>query len=404
MDYSLKRLLTYSDKNQLEEFGLPEEVQNNLNELYVATKQEVFPPDLTFKKVLNEAFYLLTCVFADQNAAEHVAEYMDHSIVYAKGQYLIQRYILGFVWAVLKMQSNLPKHVRLFFNALDVRLTRENNTHYHAVQIFMNQHPSELDYVFSLSPEFSSGILNRSVAEWKEVTSDFDREVVGEIIHRFRHKSGRNKVLAEIRKALKEANMESSSSAKVSMVTFRNKADDAYLDGMSHDSDALAQDTSLEEMYEERIRLLEKQLSDMKRERDQAIRQLESLTGRVDRKFIPASFKSDEAERIINALVRKDFLSPVWRHDDVGNFVKSCYRWDESKSLFGYFVDKMSARLHLYNAGNQINWREFQHAFSNYEDIVKRARDAVSNYRQHPEQKLPSKSKIIDEIFADGEY
>ncbi len=399
MDYSLKRLLIYSDKSRLEDFGLPENVQDNLYELYVATKQDVLPSDLTFKRVLNEAFYMLTCVFSDPNASEHVVEYMDRSIVYANGQYLIQRYILGFVWAILKMHTDLPKNVRFFFNALDTRLTRENNTHYYTVRDFLNQHPAELDCSFSVCPEFSLGILNRSVAEWKEVTLDFDRETVGELVQRFKQ-GGRRRVLEEIKKALNAANSESSSSAKVSMVTFKNKADDAFLDELVLDGDELGPEQNKEDMYNERIRLLEAQLTQVKRERDKAIRELEALSSRVDQKYIPSAFKSDEAEQILNELIRKDFLSPVWRHDDMGNFVKSCYRWDESKALFGYFVDKMSARLHLYNAGNQINWREFQHAFSNYEEIVKRARDAVSNYKQHPELKLPNKSDIIDNIFA----
>ena len=399
MDYSLKRLLIYSDKNRLEDFGLPENVQDILYELYVSTKKDILPPDLTFKRVLNEAFYMLTCVYADSNASEHVVEYMDSSIIYANGKYLVQRYILGFVWAILKMHIDLPKNVLLFLNALDTRLTRENNTHYHVVRDFLEQHPAVLDCMFISSPEYSVEIMDHSVNEWKEVTSDFDREIVGELVQRFRHKTGRVKVIEEIRKALNVANNEYSSSAKISMVTFCIKADNNFLDELAHCGEQKNQEQNIEEMYEERIRQLEEQLTQVKRERDQVKRNLEMLTSRVNQKFIPASFKSAEAERILDALIRNDILSPVWRRDEAGNFEKSCYRWDESKALFGYFVDKMSARFHLYNAGNQINWREFQHAFSNYEDIVKRARDAVSNFRQHPEQKLPNKSILINDIF-----
>lgn len=63
----------------------------------------------------------------------------------------------------------------------------------------------------------------------------------------------------------------------------------------------------------------------------------------------------------------------------------------------------MNFQLELYDSGGHINWKEFKPAFSNYEEKIKRARDTVSYYTQHPEARKPEKSEIIDEAIAKAE-
>lgn len=154
----------------------------------------------------------------------------------------------------------------------------------------------------------------------------------------------------------------------------------------------------------------------MKQEKSQAIREkeaaerkrdyykekLDSLTSRLNKKYIPASLKSEEAVLIINELIEKDVISPMG-HDTANGFVTQLYRWDESGALFGYFVDKMCFQLELYSSGGNINWKEFKPAFGNFEEKIKRARDTVSYYRKHPEKRKPEKAEIIEEAIANAE-
>ena len=400
MEYTLKRLLTYSDKQKIGEFDMPEQVLEQVFEIYVNTKKQVPDTDITFVSVFNEVFHILTRVFNDETAADHVSEYMDEMVAIAKGQYAVQRYVFGFVWLLLKMHTELPKHARFFLNTLESRLGYENSTHYNYVREFLVAHPMQWTMPFPLRPVFSKAILGRSVDEWKEVTLDFDRETVDQIVQRFATKEERKQLIEELEKALNAANNEPGASQKVSMQTFKKKADESSLNQLRKQDFVPRSGQGTAE--EQRIKQLEKQLDAVTEERDRAVRRLASLDSRVGQKYIPASFKTEEAERIINACIRRDLISAVWRPDDKGNVLLNCYRWDGSKALFGYFVDKMSARLNLYNAGKQVDWREFRHAFTNYEDIVKRARDAVSEYKQHPDTKKPTKAEIVDDIFANA--
>lgn len=434
MDYTLKRLLTYTDKYRIEEFELPEKVHDVLYELFVTTKENIPVDDLTFVKVFNEVFYMLTCIFADKTSPEHVTEYLEDTIVltpseeeysnqkaYEDDLYYIQRYIFSFVWIILKTHKSLPKHVRFFLIALENRLEQEHSTSYAHFKAFLQKHSMQHELDFPLNPIFDFEIPGRTVDEWEEVTFDFDKESVAEIVHRFHHINSRELIIHEIRKALEEANELPYSSKKVSMRTHRTKANDVFLNELLKESkeeeaQRVEQEKIAEKSKDDHIAELEAQVKQLKKEKDEAIREkkeaererdkyhkkLDELISRLNRKYIPAELKTEEAKLIINELIKKDIISPLGHNNGV-EFVIQCYRWEKSGALFGYFVDKMNFQLELADSGGRLNWKLFKCAFGNFEEKEKRARDTVSFYKQHPEEKMPENAEKIDEAIASAE-
>ena len=432
MEYTLKRLLTYKDVANIEDFMLPERVQDCLYELYVVTNEDFPIPNTSFVRIFNEAAYLLTCIFADKTAPEHVKEYLNDVIVIDPSildpdedeediLYYVQRYIFSYVWLVLKTHINPPKHAKFFLIGLESKLQQENSSSYARFKAFLSKHPMQHELEFSVHPDFDFGIFGRTTEEWKEVTFDFDKEAVAEIVSRFHNLQSRALIIHEIRGKLDAANRDPNSSRKVSLQTQRAKADDAFMGKLLQECDEEnaqreEQEQAIEKSKDERIAELEKQVKkltsekreairdkeDAERERDEYRKKWEELNSRLNKKYIPAELKSDEAKLIIEKLIKQDLITPLGHHTGV-EFVIQTYRWDGTGALFGYFVDRMNYQLELADSGGRINWKPFKHAFSNYEEKEKRARDTVSYYKQHPKAKMPEKAEKIDDAIAEAE-
>ena len=435
--YPLHRQLLYAEKFSLDEFGLPEDVQDKLYELYVTTKESAIGDLYSAVTVFNEVFYLLTSIYADTSAAEHVSQYVNselhifpqkkeeidqvsgypvHNPEYDDQKQNARLYVFSFVWLILKTHSTLPKHVRFFLVALEKRI-QENNPYFKQFLTFLNGHKWKLDINLAPCPDLSGMTSNVTIEDWVKETKDFDRKIVSEIVHRFKDSEGRQMVIDEIRNALHNSTPNENVYRIISAETGGKKANDIFLDtllqeAIEEENQRQEQQREEEKTKDERIAELEAQVKDFKRERNDAIsekkeaererdkyrKKLEELNSRLNKKYIPAELKTDEAKLIIDELIKRDFITPLGY-----NSVLQFYRWEGTGALFGYFVDKMNFQLELADSGGRINWKPFKHAFSNYEEKEKRARDTVSYYKQHPETKMPENAEKVDEAIANAE-
>lgn len=443
MEYSLKRLLLYTNKEDKEEFGLPENVLRVFYELFITSKVRFPYSNVSFTQVFNEVFYILSCIHADKASPEHVSQYLNGKIALQSEEniyhdpderesmideeeriefnghqlFLVQRYIFSFVWMALSMYENPPEHVHYFLSGLEAMFKSEKNPYYDEFRVFYKSHPAKIEQPFIIHPRLDINVMLRSVEEWKEVTSDFDKIVVSDIICRFSETEDRRMLVETIKQVLAQDNENPISSPKVSMVSHRLKATDKFLDELlkqkeEEDKHAVELEQEIEKSKEERIKELEAQVKDLKREKNNAIeekkeaererdkyrKKWEELTNRLNRKYIPAELKSEEAKLIIDELIKKDLITPLGY-----NSVLQFYRWEGTGALFGYFIDKMNFQLELADSGGRLNWKIFRCAFSNYEEKEKRARDTVSFYKQHPKEKMPENAEKIDEAIVNAE-
>lgn len=437
MAHSLERILIYTDKERINEFNIPEGAFDELYELYVTTKDDVLEDHHTSVDFFNEVFYFLTCVYANDDAAENINAYLYNESAllpsvpelvnpqtkeqakaareFEERTEEINSYVLEFVWVILKKQKELPKHVRFFLVALEHAIEEADD--FRTFEDFVKKHPAKYTMTFDIQPEFDLSMCFCTTQEWKEATDDFDQVVVEHIIRRFNAPDARETLVAEIRKALAKANQDPHSSPKVSMVSHRLKATEKFLDELlkqkeEEDKHAVELEQAIERSKDERIAELEAQIKDLKREKNDAIeerkaaererdkyrKKWEELTNRLDRKYIPAELKSEEAKLIIDELIKKDLITPLGY-----NSVLQFYRWEGTGALFGYFIDKMNFQLELADSGGRLNWKIFRCAFSNYEEKEKRARDTVSFYKQHPKEKMPENAEKIDEAIVNAE-
>lgn len=433
--YPLHRQLLYTEKFSLEEFGLPENVQDKLYELYVTTKQPAIGDRYSVVDVFNEVFYLLTSIYADPSAAEHVGQYLSRDLhIFPKKQpkndpvsgypvydneYDDQRhyarlYVFTFVWLILRIHQNLPKHVRFFLVALEKQIN-DHNPYYSSFRTFINGHGLKVDISLEPSPDLSGLTSEVTTEDWVSETKDFDREVVAEIVSRFKDINNQFHAIDEIRKALKDSPApDEPINRSISRITGKRRADENFLNTLTLDTynadrkrEQKKQET--EKSKDERIKELEKQVAtltsekkEVEYERDKFRRNLEELTKRLNRKHIPAELNSEEAQLIINELRKQDLITPYGRNNGV-EYVIEMYRWEGTGALFGYFVDKMNFQLELADSGGRINWKPFKQAFSNYEEKEKRARDTVSYYKQHPDAKMPENAEKIDNAITIAE-
>lgn len=435
--YPLHRQLLYTEKQNLEDFGLPENVQDKLYELYVTTKGPAIGDRYSVVEVFNEVFYLLTCIYADKSAAEHVGQYLSRDLhIFPKkepqndpvsgypvydNEYDDQRhyarlYVLTFVWLILKIHPNLPKHVRFFLVALEKQIN-DQNPYYDQFMPFFKGQSLKIDISLEPCPDLSGLTSKVTTEDWVEETKDFDRGIITEIVHRFKDIQGRKMLISEIRNALHNSTPKEDLYRIISAETGGKKANDAFLDMLLQE--AIGEETQRQEhkkeedkTKDERIAELETQVKTLTQEKKEVIREketaeherdkyrskLDELTSRFNRKYIPAVLKSDEAKLIIDELVQQDLITPLGY-----NSVLQFYRWEGTGALFGYFVDKMNYQLELADSGGRTNWKPFKHAFSNYEEKEKRARDTVSHYKQHPEAKKPENAEKIDDAIAEAE-
>ena len=295
MAHSLERILIYTDKERINEFNIPEGAFDELYELYVTTKDDVLEDHHTSVDFFNEVFYFLTCVYANDDAAENINAYLYNESAllpsvpelvnpqtkeqakaardFEERTEEINNYVLEFVWVILKKQKELPKHVRFFLVALEHAIEEADD--FRTFENFVKKHPAKYTMSFDIQPEFDMSMCFCTTQEWKDATDDFDQVVVEDIIRRFNAPDARETLVAEISKALEDANQDPHSSPKVSMVSHRLKATDKFLEELlkqkeEEEQHAVELEKAIEKSKDERIAELEAQIKDLEKKKREA--------------------------------------------------------------------------------------------------------------------------------------
>lgn len=437
--FPLHRQLLYTEKMTLEEFGLPEAVQDKLYELYVTTKQPAIGDIYSVVDVFNEVFYLLTSIYADPSAAEHVGQYLSRDLhIFPKKEpkndpvsgypvydheYDDQRnyarlYVFTFVWLILRIHQNLPKHVRFFLVALEKQIN-DHNPYYNSFRTFINGQGLKVDISLEPCPDLSGLTSEVTTEDWIEETKDFDREIVAEIVHRFKDLNGQFKAIDEIRKALLESPEPSEPLYQSrSRLTGKRRADEKYLDSLTletynTDQKREEQKREIEKTKDERIKELEAQVKELKKEKqdaesdrdhwkiehDHLVRIFNERNRRLETQKVPPEFKQLPGSEIIQQLINSGVIRVLYRQGN-SNSEDILYKWEGSKKLFGYFVERVADELSLRKSGKSGNiiWEPFMQAFYESEDLRHEAASAISAMKKKGALMPDGADKIEDAI------
>lgn len=254
MSHSLERVLMYTDLNDFEVFGLSETEHDELYGLFVTTKDNVLPRHISSTAFFNEVFYYITCIYANQDCAEHLQEYFEaenelfpsipayenpktpkdvkEARQYAEWAEEGKIYIMQFIWFILHKQQLLPKNVQFFLQALDDALEGDNSVNMQKIRKFLKEHPSKYAISFTQEPQFDIAFILSSHHEWQEVTLDFDYNEVKSIVRRFSGRS-RKAIIDSIKEALEALNKVTSLySPYYSTMTHGIKANAKYMDAL----------------------------------------------------------------------------------------------------------------------------------------------------------------------------
>lgn len=443
MAHSLERILIYTDKKRIDEFDIQEIAFDELYELYVTTKDDVLEDHHTSVDFFNEVFYYLTCVYANDDAAENINAYLysESALLPSVPELVnpqtkeqakaarefeerteeINSYVLEFVWVILKKQKELPKHVRFFLVALEHAIEEADD--FRTFEDFVKKHPAKYTMTFDIQPKFDLSMCFCSTQEWKEATDDFDQVVVEHIIRRFNAPDARETLVAEIRKALAKANKDPNSSPKASMVSHRLKATDKFLDELlkqkvEEEQHAVELEKAIEKSKDERIAELEAQIKDLekkkreaesdrdhwKRECDHLVRKFNERNKRLEIQQIPPEFKQLPGSEIIQQLINSGLIRVLYRQGNA-NSEDRLYKWEGSKKLFGYFVERVADELSLRKSGKSGNiiWEPFMQAFYESEDLRHEAASAISAMKKKGALMPDGADKIEEAIkYADA--
>ena len=433
----------YTDKKRIEEFNIPEAAFDELYELYVTTKDDVLDDHHTSVDFFNEVVYFLTCIYANDDSAENINAYMynESALLPAIPELAnpqtkeevralhdfeertedINSYVLEFVWVILKKQKDLPKHVRFFLVALEHAI--EGVDDFSTFEQFIKKHPAKYTISFDINPEFDFMMCFCTTQEWKDATDDFDQVVVEDIVRRFKTPDTRKTIVDEIHKALVDANKDPNSSPKVSMVSHRIKATDKFLDELlkqkeEEDKHAVELEKAIEQSKDERIAELEAQIKDLKsekrdaesdrdhwkREYEHLVRRINERNQQIQQKHIPSEFRQLPGSEIIKQLVNEGLIR-VLRRQIASDAYEELYKWEGSKKLFGYFVERVSDELSLRKSGKSGNiiWEAFMQAFYNAEELRHEAASAISAMKKKGALMPDGADKIEEAIkYADA--
>lgn len=433
---SLHRQLMYEEIYSWEDCDLPENVRDKLYELYVTTKDSAVGKGCSIENVFSEVFYNLTSIYYDTSSAEHVSQYMnesemliypdkggnvDNDEVYDEQQFLARRYVYSFVWLILKMQSKLPKHVRFFLLALDKKIN-DKNPFYPHFRDFLKNVNLKTDIQFAPHPETFRNSFEPKV--WHEETKDFDQDEIIKIAGRFSNIASKEYFIKDVREALTKYDEEFGPSADFSLVTLGNRANNDFLDSLlqksaEEENQRIEQEREVEKSKDERIKELEAQIIDLEREkegiendRDHWKREYEILAQnfknrnrRLESQRVPAEFKQLPGSKIIYHLINSGIIRVLYRNGN-SNSEDMLYKWEGTKKLFGYFVERVSYELSLRKSGKSGNiiWEPFMQAFYESEDLRHEAASAISAMKKKGAFMPDGADKIEEAIkYANGE-
>lgn len=144
--------------------------------------------------------------------------------------------------------------------------------------------------------------------------------------------------------------------------------------------------TSNGEFSDDKFSKLQKRIADLEKQ----VSELQILNANMDEQLDRYKHPRNYGKHIPEKLYKLGFLSIMYylesekivrsvsTPDSMGFHRITCFQWDGSKALFGYFVGKMNDALGLRGARVPYNWKIFEPAINNYSELIKEARKSLS--------------------------
>ena len=221
----LERTLLYTDRDKMSEFGMPEYIEDGLYKMFLVTKDVVLEPKHTSKDFFNEVFYYITRCYAYHGAAEKMADYLaeDTSLIpykpemymadsgysqraideYESKVILANRYVYSFVWVILKLQDEFPRHVEFFTYALGEKLDTPDNPFFSRCSNFVKETRYRMHLDFRPTPNFVD--LFYDWTDFEYVTNSFSKNTIIEICQRFNKQQDKLYFLTALKKYFLDA-------------------------------------------------------------------------------------------------------------------------------------------------------------------------------------------------------
>lgn len=86
---------------------------------------------------------------------------------------------------------------------------------------------------------------------------------------------------------------------------------------------------------------------------------------------VAKEFESDEAKYLFERAITKGLVS----------MDGDKYRWNDTASLYGYFVDKTSSYLNIRPSNERIPWKKYKAIIINHTKLLTTAKQAVNDYK-----------------------
>lgn len=74
------------------------------------------------------------------------------------------------------------------------------------------------------------------------------------------------------------------------------------------------------------------------------------------------------------------------------------YKWNNTASLYGYFVEQVSDKCNLKSSSGRIQWKKFEAYIINHNFLLKTAAQAVNDYRNKG-LNPPVGDDVVDKII-----
>ena len=97
----------------------------------------------------------------------------------------------------------------------------------------------------------------------------------------------------------------------------------------------------------------------------------EELQASPEPQQIPQEFVTDKAIKLFGRALEKGLI--------INDGDK--YKWNDTASLYGYFVDKTSDFLNLRYSNNRLPWKKYGGIITNHSQLLMTARQAVNDYK-----------------------
>lgn len=88
-------------------------------------------------------------------------------------------------------------------------------------------------------------------------------------------------------------------------------------------------------------------------------------------RVVPDVLATDKAKKLFERAINKGLISV--------NGDK--YKWNDTASLYGYFVDKTSDFLNIRPSNNRIPWKKYEAIIKNHSSLIATAKQAVNDYK-----------------------